>query len=255
MYVLVNSDNREVGTASNFIVSVNNLIDSTAFQFKNFRVLRCQIKGAIYNVNDLNKYLSFEQTLVPGGLDPPVSSDWSIAIPNGNYNIQTLATALQAQLRGDTGVNSYTVTSSDITGKLTIQASNDGTVVFQIKGGATYPNNINKVIGLRDVTYTAVQSITSETVVDLSYCDEIRIRTNLSRASVFSDDNDQFVDVCEVIYNASSLGFQNIVYEPLRPLELQYNSIASMSFAITDKYNNTLDLGVNGQVSLCLQLF
>lgn len=259
MYIVINSKNRTSGTPANFTTRLNNMIDQSYGRFKKFRVLKALIKGSIYNVNATNNLFVVESTTVNISPTPNDTYDYQFAIEPGNYDINTLASALQTQLRTMSNGSLYTVTSSLITGKLTIDSGSD-TILFQLMGG--YDRGINNVLGFPNTDSAVQRSLTGSYSVDLAYPSEIHIRSNVSSSSVFSDGlnsygvnavTDGFTDICEVIY-PNQISYDNIVYEPIRPMEIGFASLTTISIRITDSNDNVLDLGANMQTSLVLQL-
>jgi hypothetical protein len=80
-----------------------------------------------------------------------------LTLPEGNYNSQTLPTALKTLLDGE-GVDTYTVTISNITAKLTI--TSDTTTAFTL----AFPDGLNIILGfeanpLLAASYTGVNVI------------------------------------------------------------------------------------------------
>lgn len=237
MYLLLNSKNRTYGTSSDFTVSLGRFLDK--YRFRAFRIMRVLIKANIYNVNETNNVFYFSQE---DNTDPlnPVIDDFIIQIPFGNYDLDTLVSVLQNLMRTETGHGQYFVTANEQSGKITF-ALTLANFDFQISGGAGFPNNINEVIGFRNVTYNYVDEITGDYACDFTYCNEIHIRSNLSTSTVYSDYDDAFTDICEIIFNTDS-GFELINHEPLRPIACDCSNVGSVNFRVTDEDNNTLNL-------------
>lgn len=239
VYLFISSENAQYGDSNNFTVNVNNYLDGLDSSVIQFRLLKCMIEGGIQNVST-NNVLWINQTYL-NPPSPPVDTEYSIIIPPGNYNINTLATAIQTGVRTSTSMAQFTCTANSSTGLLTL-ATNNSSYVFEILGGNQYPLNINEIIGFDSNSSTQSESsITSPNIIDLSGCDKILIRSNITRGTVFWDRLDAYSDIVDVIYPQQS-GYENIVYEPIRPLLHSTQGMSTINFRLTDGNGNLIRL-------------
>lgn len=238
VYLFLSSENAYAGSANNFTVNVNNYLDGIETNVKQFRLLRCMIEGGIFNVGADANVLYYEVNYIPG----PTTTDLNVTVPPGNYNINTLAAALQTLMvaAGHLPVG-FTVTPNTATGQI-VFATNDTDYTMTILGGIAQPLNINEIIGFSSSTDSTTDStLTSPNIVDLSFCDKILIRSNITQGTVFWDAVDNYSDIVDIIFNTAS-GFGNIYYEPIRPLLHTTQGMSTMTFRLTDEDNNLLAL-------------
>lgn len=239
MYLLVDSKNRISNSlnSSDFYVNCDQLNDSR--KFSQLRIVRVQIPGSFYNVNSTNNILYVSQ-VDASGMGQPVETIYTIILTKGNYNIQNLALNIQALVRDQTQLVDFTVTYSDITGKLTFTTAL-ADYTFSFLGGVGYLNNILDVIGFDDTNTTVGQSITGRYMVDFTGTGNFYIRLNTSQGNVYSDATDGWTDICAVV-PASEVPFQNVNYQAIRPFAIPTYGFAGLHIRLTDVQNRLIDL-------------
>lgn len=234
MYLLVNSANRLSNSISStdFFVNCDRLNDKLGFS--SMRILRVYINGSFYNINSTNKYLtiSYYDTL---------GNDYenTISLPDGNYDVNTLKTKLQQSIRDESGLLSqFTIEYDAISNKYTFKTNN--TTTFQFNK-SVFNNSLLPVLGFENKDTLVANIITATHMVDFSGYDNFYVRCPSAGLNVYSDKLDQYTDiVCIVPLNTSP--FENVMYEPLRPLTIQTSGFAQLQFRLTDKNNRLIDL-------------
>lgn len=153
------------GTNEDFVITENGRHLGPPKTPKFVKLASASIPYTWYNVTTSNNAF----TLVEGGTSYPVT------IPVGNYDGAGLATALTTALNASGGANTYTVTYSTVTSKLTFAAA-PGT--FRLNFNVA--NSIALLVGFPAGTLTAiVSSITAPNVVALTPDYEIFICSDL----------------------------------------------------------------------------
>lgn len=125
-----------------------------------FKVSKISIPFSYYTINSTNNHLYIQEDL----------ADEIIEIPVGNYSISTIAGVLQTALNNSTLNNTYTVSYSTTTYKLTITA--DGNFVVD-----NVYSTCQRWIGLTE-TSSSGNSFTFQNALDLSGCESILLVSN-----------------------------------------------------------------------------
>jgi hypothetical protein len=152
--LLVNSIDRAGGTSDDFIIR----IPSAPIQgLKKYKLLSANIPNTIYNITALNSSVYFQS-----------SANFTATLAPGAYDLISLANALALAMTAADSANTYTVTFSSVTMKMTFA----GTSAFKMLSGSfafpQYPAMWN-IIGFSNSpdTTTASMSITAPYVFDL----------------------------------------------------------------------------------------
>lgn len=153
----INSYDRETNSqsSSDFIINFQN-----GLKICNLDLESCYIPNVMYNVNSNNNTLIFTEA----------AGDLTCTLTNGSYTITQLRTELKTQLDA-AGLETYTITYSNITNFLTITA----TGVFELKFALT-GNLIYKLLGFSNLNTTSVNTHTGGNSVDLSYTNYIKLK-------------------------------------------------------------------------------
>lgn len=239
MYLTIDSANRMPFSISstNFVTNTDRLNDQ--LMFMKFRITQVNIPGTFYNINQYNKYLSMTYTDI---LDPlnPVDYDVVIQVPDGNYDVETLRATLEDLIRDNTNMGAFTVTLNPITYKYRFH-TNDTSFVFQFDGGGDAPNNILDIIGFDDADTIVSSDLTAQYMVDFTGFSKFYIRINASGKNVFSDKINNWSDVVAIV-PVSTVPYQNIDREFIRPMVINCSGFTQMNVRLTDRNNRDIDL-------------
>ena len=220
------------------------------------------IPADLYNVTDAwNKFI-FRET---------GSASVTVALTPGQYTPATLAAELAIQLNAIPGkTNTYTVTYSDTTKRLTIRGSTTTTFSFLFQSGLPYVDSINsttgvvenilcpaKVLGFDFFDYTSTVSGSVSTLsppnrVDTDYCiKRVYLYINadsskeLTRVEMGAGRHDCF----HIIYlpNGTKDGFYNLNQELYMPIfysaPAPISRMSSLTISIRDEFFRLIDLG------------
>lgn len=125
-------------SSSDFELELKEPIESGVYQ-----LVYGSIPNTFYNVpstNNMNKFVIFE-----------TDTEYTITITPGNYTASSLATELETQLDASAATNTFTVTYSSATGKLTF-TTNTSDVEFRF---GTYQYDSAEILGFNFETFTA----------------------------------------------------------------------------------------------------
>ena len=151
--ILINSADRNVGTTSNFTYQLLYAITNPT----NIAMETIQIWNTQYTIDARNNKLYWTDG---------ASVAHTSTIPSGTYTATALATAIETVLNtDDTNGDTYTVTFSTVTGKMTIA---NGGSNFALTFGTNTTYSIAYVIGFANTNKSSSSSYTGENVVNLN---------------------------------------------------------------------------------------
>lgn len=210
----------------------------------------------LYNVNTgWNKFTFGEANL----------TIWTVTLTPGQYTSAQLATELQTQLNGLTGIlNTYSVTYSDITKKITIRATGPNFFTLYFQNG-TYIDFLNAntgaidsincpahILGFERFDYTSTGGVLEAPCrADPDYCIQrvyLHINadnsTELTRVEVGAGRKDCF----HIIYmDALKNGYYYLNKDPIPPIYISYPApiarISVLTISIRDEFYRLVDLG------------
>lgn len=230
-YYLSSSDKlNEFNTPTDFVVRNPQIKQATSY-----RILSVNIPHTYYNINSHNNTL----TIFKLG----DTQDRSLTLEPGNYNITELLTALKTGMDSLGGpTQTYTLTSSDITYKITITQNSS---TFAIRASST----LNEVIGFSQSSDT-LQSIAhiAPRIYDLQYTKTIKINsTALTSFGTLVQSSDSRGGLLATINVTNQFG-ENIRHK-FNHLHYNYESRFERDYDITllDDKNRLLggDTGLN----------
>lgn len=230
MQLVINSKDREnynSTTSSEFTVKLQNPI--------NFDILAYGLESACIPKTNYNVTNGNFQILDSGGVK-------LVTIPSGNYSISSITSELQTALN-NLGVDTYTVSSSNVSFKLTITSSHPG---FQLNPNASNYPFVN-IIGFNNSTayISSGGVLVSPKVVDLSGIKNVYIK--ISQLTEYMRDTKNLSSNFKVDFGCS---YGSIVYFANKNKYLQYYTTAQthvgrtdqFDVRLVDEYGNNLDL-------------
>jgi hypothetical protein len=201
-------------------------------------VINAQLPVSFYTITSSNNAISASFV---GGFS-------TYLIPVGNYNSNTLITALQT-LFGY--ANSITVTFNNLNGKFIFESAT--LTIFTFNFNIT--NSAYQILGFLKSTYTTNTSIiTSPYPINLLGVKRISIKSNSFATSSFSSsgsDNTLCVIPCDVpSYNMISYQNSNNIDKQ----KIRVKTINQVGILIYDENNNLLDFNnIHWTLTLCLE--
>ena len=218
------------------------------------------IPADLYNINTgWNKFTFGESVGV-----------WIITLTPGQYTSAQLATELQTKLNALTGIiNTYAVTYSDITKKLTIIASStiigtgaddfsfyflNGTYVDVLNATTGSIESINcpaHILGFERFDYTSLDGVlVAPCRADPDYCiQRVYLHVNadnsleLNRVEVGAGRKDCF----HIIYMDSKEGYYYLNKDSIPPIYISYpapiSRISALTISVRDEFFRLVDLG------------
>lgn len=195
--VILRSQDRLTGTSSDFNLELQYALDGS------YRVKHVHIPNSCYSVQTgINDKIYFYEN----------STDKVATLTQGFYTSSTISAAVKTAMdTASGGHNTYTVTASSTTDKLTISASNAFYFTFETNTSAS----ARKVLGFDAENTASGTSITSTNVVDLSL-------THMFYIAIKECDNN---------LRASNAPLKSSIYVPLT---VATNSFESLNY--TDLY-------------------
>lgn len=233
--LLVNSKYRNTGTTSNFSYQLLVAIINP----KKVALENIQIFNTAYTINNNNNKLYWTDS---------ASVTHISTLTNGNYSATSLCEHVETILNADnTGANTYTVTFSIITGKITItNSASNFSLTF-------YTNTLNScayVLGFNDENKTSALTYTGDNVVNLN-TKYYTVHTDLLNTNN-THQSDQINSIIAIVPNNVNFG-DCICYSPnlAKSFELNQTEISSIQFYIKDDRKNIIDLnGVDWSMNL-----
>jgi hypothetical protein len=153
--ILVNSKNRLNGTPSRFQYQLlHPIMNPTAIALESAQMWNVQ-----YTIDTRNNTLHWKDG---------AGQTHTTVLTSGYYTSTSLATYLQSTLNSakhGTDANTYTVTHSSATGKMTISSSGGN---FELLFGTGTTNSIASTIGFSDTNRTGTYQYTSDKLVNLN---------------------------------------------------------------------------------------
>lgn len=184
--------------------------------------------NTIYPFNSRNNTLIFQED--------GVNTDLTATIPAGNYTVTNLLTELKTQL-DSAGSNTYTVTYSDTTLKITI--ATDGTSVK-----LTEDSTCLKELGFPITGTSFGDPLTSSYPIELDGSNYLKIIANFG--SNISSSNERVLDIVPLTSSVGSLHFyekQNLEWH-----RVDIQSLSNLRLQLRDDKGNLFILPQNGNV-------
>lgn len=233
-YIINSNDRLSSESDINFTCKPHRFNHTSAFGIK--EVL---IPHTFYNVNSNNNTLIIRKN--------GDTQDRNVTVTPGNYNLTNFIVALKAAMDASGGpAQTYTITSSDITAKITI-AQNNSSFIIRKESSIYYLLGSSNLVDTSDsISHTMVN------VYDLGYTNYVKIySTQLTKYNtrVVSSGNDSNSLLCIVpVYN--SVFGQNISWKP-KALYLDYHSHSEdrIDISLFDMHNQPLggNTGLNNK--------
>jgi hypothetical protein len=250
---LVQSRDRDSGGSSNsFTVTLGkNALEN----IKSVRLLEASIPNTFYNIrNHVNNRFAFRRS----------GTDYLASLDSGYYDLTALKSALATAMNAQDS-NSYAITSSATTGKITIAGTGAFNVNFSTNTVNMPPHPITGLAGTaaqycyletgfsNTSDTSAATSVTSPNIPQLQFPDQIYIEIKefgpIERTSIFNDKPTFIIPVEasseEIIYYKAKDHFDQVVL-----LDNTSNLISNLSIRLFGRNNETLDL--NGAEWSCI---
>lgn len=229
----LNSKDRSSGTSSSFQISLAPYLIGTK-TFTHVCLISCAIPKTYYLIDaDLND--TFVVTEAGG--------DTTVTIPEGNYSIDTLTSAIGTALSSCT--YTYTVTNNELTNRFVITVS--GNAGFQPT--FTFSNSLWQIVGFESgANAFSANSITSPNVYFLQTATTIQVNSDLCV------NNGLLAEVEPSTPYGSTILYQS-QYPPYQTVPLAINNPTHATFTlINGDTGNILDIhGVNWSMALSFQ--
>lgn len=222
-------------TPSNFIHRSN-----FPLNFKGFHINKLVFPHSWYYINNQknnNKVTITDST----------STDYLITIPNGSYNASDLAAVIQTQLNNSPSTDSFTVTVSNTTGKITLlNNTNNWGIKFS-------ESNLYKVLGFPNQDVSGSTSYTSSTIIKTSdFYINLNSRTLSESTNIKPSSSSSIIATIPVDVTFGSY----IIYEPPTKFNALTNSQKTESdfdFYFTDADNKVIDFnGIDCLIDIVL---
>jgi len=218
------------------------------------------IPADLYNVTpDWNNFLFAEGT----------GAKVKVTLTPGQYTASEIATELQTRLNAIGGINSYTVTYSLTTKRLTITGSTTTTFTFFFQTGLPYVDTINtttgvvenilcpaKLLGFDFYDYTSVVAggttvFSPPNRVDMDYCIKrvyLYVNTDSSKELTRIEMGAGRHDCFHIIYLPNIRdGFHNLNKELYTPIYYSapapISRMSALTISIRDEFYRLIDLG------------
>lgn len=242
-YVLVNSFDRVGGSDTDPVFALNGTFRE---EFDEMALVGFVATNTFYNVSSSNNTLQFQERNL--GVVYPIKT---ATVPVGNYTLTNLITALQTAMNSQSALSAtFTITSSALTGKLTINIS-----VGEFKIVATQ-NSLNLMLGFSRTTDTAFQqNVLAPRIYNLSRYGFFNLQCSLTRGDVYNTITGNRQNILASIPISQS-NFGDIY--SFRPPVLNWINTSSpvidqITLRLTDDENNLIDL--NGGYMTCILAF
>jgi hypothetical protein len=230
--VYVSSASRSSGTSNDFQIDLSQQL-KLPNSFDSATLLNFSCPKSYYLINTTNNIFNVIED----------SSTTIITIPVGNYTLNTIVAQLKTLLEGCNWT--YTVTSSQSTGKLTFSVSgNTGQPSFDF----TSDNSPYAILGFEQAIYLFdTNQLTSATIINLQLTSTIELLTDLVEKSVLSVIIPNNSDFSVINYNEYNPTFSS------KPL-VGGNNVSNARFYLIDgNTGQPLDLnGLNFNFTFCL---
>lgn len=199
------------------------------------------------------------------------STKVTVTLTPGQYTPTTLAAELQLELNAIQGAtNTYTVSYSDTTKRLTITGSTTATFTFYFQTGLPYVDTVNsttsvvenilcpaKLLGFNNADYTSTVSggtsvLSPPNRVDTDYCIKrvyLYINADSSKELTRIEMGAGRHDCFHIIYlpNGTKDGFYNLNREMYMPIfysaPAPISRMSSLTISIRDEFYRLIDLG------------
>ena len=248
--VVINSKDKKEGSNTDFVV---NFFDSSIQQVSKVLVRDCFVPNLFYNVNERNNVLFFKQN---------AEAIKSITIPVGQYNVDTLSTALKTQIETKLVFGTVVdITRSSITYKYT----------FTFSGAVTPANNevifyfdtstIRDVIGLLETTAPASNIIVMNTVFNLKGVEIVQVHSpQIGEMHGLDAGATGYISLVETVSLATT-PFGSVSHRQNNDDELamilyeQPKNLSIVKIVLRDEQGVKLSLPDNAHVSVMLKIF
>ena len=220
--ILIKSSDRASGSSHDFKFNSHSILDGK------YLIKNILIPNAMYNVTSSNNtFILYED-----------SSNKTITIPSGNYNVTTLAAALQTAFNAvSSGYNTFTVTYDSITATFTTSAGLAFYFIFpDSKTANTY--------GYSDLTTASGTSTTSDNVINLSYPSSLGIEITETNIDNYENSSTMASGNIYVPLNVG-FGFYKSLTSDDFTQHIQFKKTRTLSIKIVDTSDNS-SVDLNG---------
>jgi len=194
-FVIDSRDRIAGGDIENFSITVPEQL-----RVERIKLTSISVPATYYNVTDLNRNLDINAS--------------SISIAAGQYLIDELITAIEAELPG------YTLTFSTLTDRLTISAADPFSILFSTGAHAT--TNLRHLMGFSDVDVVGLNTYTGDLSINLGGDPYILVKSDsicqVKNGVIHSDDpiDEGIIGViqCDSGCHGSTIFQKKLIYNP-----------------------------------------
>ena len=248
--IIVNSKDKSEGNNTDFVVNFN---DSSVQQVSKVLVKDVFIPNLFYNVNERNNVLFFKQN---------AEAIKSIILPLGQYNVDTLASDLKAQLESQLVFGTVVdITRSNITYKYTftfsgaVSPANNQVIFYQDT------STVRDVIGLLQTTSPASNIIVMDTVFNLKGVEIVQVHSpEIGEMHGLDAGATGYISLLETVSLATT-PFGSVAHRQNNDDELamilyeQPKNLSIVKIVLRDEQGVKLTLPDNAHVSVMLKIF
>lgn len=210
------------------------------------RIENVHIPTSFYNINDNNNTLIIEED------NGATQVNNSITLTNGNYSATEIITEIESLLDANTNqTNDFTLTFSDITGKISMVFTGGSTQVkiLSPSNGSTLNDILGFYIDGTEDTIAASVTYTGPNHVNLQAINEIQIRTSISSDNYYNSEGKEKIGLILSIDEQRGSFIKFINDQGFRSKLASYSSISQLRFKLQDSDGNLIDL--NGREWNC----
>lgn len=199
-------------------------LETQANEFNAYRLEKVAVSNTIYNINATNSLLTMDQA----------GDEYNVSLAQGNYDQTSFINALTTALNAGAllGVV-YTVSISSLTGKLTITATGNFTIVSQ---GSLYSFDLD---GIAKSSWTGTGFLDLQPYTTLYLCSSLKSSKNFPGGLIGNVINDYVIGS---IYLNADVGYwhvQESISQDFIDANGRFN--VPIEFWIVDAFGNQID--------------
>lgn len=227
--VVVRSSQRTAGTPGSFRVGVNNSLEAGEYCVDSI-----QLTVGCYNVSANNGKIYFYEN----------STAKTATIEPSNYSSDSLPAAVKTAMdTASSGYNTFTVSTDELTGKMTVSASN----AFKFMMASNVSNSAARVIGFTQDGSLATSHV-ADSCWDLAYPQNIFVSIENCAGSV------QVGSRSYVLMIPITAGFQSVICQNRRDYETRFRlsrPVQTLTIGLFDEDGKAIDMnGFNWTMTL-----
>lgn len=206
-------------------------LKKTVERVKSISIQTYNIPYAFPNVNNYNNTIAFTET---------GHTMKTATISTGSYDTSSLILAIKSSLdTASSGVNTFTVTFSDVTNKFTISSNNTDFVLSYTH------SSMRNMIGLTSDLTSSTRTMTMQTTVNLLTSTELRIHLsglNNTHESISSSQNRSDMMMLIPLANCENYSYITNSYQSIEMQFTDLKKLNDLTVSIVDQTGFTPDL-------------